>query len=64
MCADTYRMFAQAFMAAKKTNAQNGDTINPFNMTKDGSGICPTITTRPEGFKTAILVIEKAGDTK
>ena len=58
----TYRMFQQAFATAKLTHAKDSDTINPFNMTKDCSGICPTITTRPEGFKTAILVVEKKGD--
>ena len=59
MCSGIYRMFQQAFVAANKTNAKHGDTINPFNMTKDDSGICPTITTRPEGFKTAILIVER-----
>src|SRR5699024_7700698 len=34
-----------------------GDTINAYNRTVDKSGISPTLTTRPEGFKTAILPI-------
>lgn len=36
---------------------RGGYTINAFNRTVDSSGVCPTITTRPEGFKTAILVV-------
>lgn len=34
-----------------------GYTLNAFNKRVDGSGICPTLTTRPEGFKTAIIVV-------
>ena len=33
----------------------NGDTLNAFNKSIDKSGTSPTITTRPEGFKTAII---------
>src|SRR5699024_4019707 len=36
-----------------------GDTINTFNRTLDSSGISPTLTTRPDGFKTAILPVTK-----
>lgn len=36
----------------------HGDTIQAFNRQYDSSGLCPTLTTRPEGFKTASLVVE------
>ena len=36
-----------------------GYTLNAWNKTIDTSGVCPTITTRPEGFKTAILIVEE-----
>ena len=39
--------------------AKYGDTINAFNRTLDSSGVSPTLTTRPDGFKTAILPITK-----
>ena len=39
--------------------AKYGDTINAFNRTLDTSGISPTLTTRPDGFKTAILPVTK-----
>ena len=54
-----YRMYQQAIKTIQNNDVSDGDTINPFNETVDSSGICPTITTRPEGFKTAILVVEK-----
>lgn len=42
-----------------------GDTINAYNKTVDKSGLCPTLTTRPEGFKTAILpVVENNNSIK
>ena len=50
-----YRMYEQAFKTM--TDAKHGDIIQPYNMQKITSGICPTLTTRPEGFKTAILVV-------
>lgn len=36
-----------------------GMTINAYNKTLDNTGLSPTLTTRPEGFKTAILPITK-----
>lgn len=54
-----YRLYNQAYETAYKTNAQPGDLIQPFNYKKIDSGICPTLTTRPEGLKTAIFVVEK-----
>lgn len=55
----TERFFKQALKTAKKNKCEIGDTINAFNETIDKSGVSPTITTRPEGFKTAILPIDK-----
>ena len=52
------RFFRQAIETANKNECENGDTINAFNKTVDKTGISPTITTRPEGFKTAILPIQ------
>jgi site-specific DNA-cytosine methylase len=34
-----------------------GDTVDAFNKRVNKSGVSPTITTRPEGFKTAILPV-------
>lgn len=36
---------------------EEGMTINSYNKTLNSTGISPTVTTRPEGFKTAILPI-------
>lgn len=52
------RMGKQAVDAVNdhSDNLKDGDTINPFNKNiSSQDGICPTLTTRPEGFKTAIL---------
>lgn len=56
------RFFKQAWETLYENleNMRGGYTINAFNKTVDRSGICPTLTTRPEGFKTAILVVENA----
>ena len=35
----------------------DGMTVNAYNKTIDKTGLSPTLTTRPEGFKTAILPI-------
>lgn len=53
-----YRFFEQAIKTAKEKNAKDGDTIDAFNNRVNNSGISPTLTTRPEGFKTAILPIQ------
>ena len=55
--ADDYRMYKQAFDTLQNKEAKSGDIIQPFNERLITDGICPTLTTRPEGFKTAILVI-------
>lgn len=49
------RMGRQAVETYNEKQPNYGDTVNPFNKTVDSSNNCPTITTRPEGFKTAIL---------
>lgn len=51
------RFFEQAIDTLEKNECEIGDTINAFNKTVNKSGTCPTITTRPEGFKTAILPV-------
>ena len=51
------RFFKQAIETLESNDCSPGDTINAFNKTVDKSGCSPTITTRPEGFKTAILPI-------
>lgn len=40
-----------------KNIIQDGMTINAFNQTLNSSSLSPTLTTRPDGFKTAILPI-------
>lgn len=51
------RFFEQAIETLEKNDCEYGDIINAYNKSVDKSGICPTITTRPEGFKTAILPV-------
>ena len=47
--------YKQAIKTAEENNAQEGDIIDAFNQKVITNGISPTITTRPEGKKTAIL---------
>ena len=51
------RFFQQAIETLEHNECQPGDVINAYNKTVDKSGCSPTITTRPEGFKTAILPV-------
>lgn len=51
------RFFTQAIETLTENDCKYGDVINAYNKSIDKSGICPTITTRPEGFKTAILPV-------
>lgn len=52
--------YEQAIKTAEANNAQEGDIIDAFNQKVLTDGISPTITTRPEGKKTAILpVVER-----
>lgn len=52
-----YRFYRQANEVAANGNCNYGDTIDAFNKRVNKSGISPTVTTRPDGFKTAILTI-------
>lgn len=54
-----YRMYKQAFETLQENQdiIEDYDIIQPFNKKVIKGGICPTLTTRPEGFKTAILVV-------
>lgn len=51
------RFFKQAVEAVIENDCEVGDIVDAFNKRINRSGLCPTITTRPEGFKTAILPI-------
>lgn len=51
------RFFRQAVETLESNDCKEGDMINAFNKTVDRSGVCPTLTTRPEGFKTAVLPV-------
>ena len=53
------RFFKQTFETLETQDCEEGDIINAYNQTVDKSGTCPTLTTRHEGFKTAILPITK-----
>ena len=52
------RILDQAIETCLITKPQDGDLIMPFNRKKFDEGISPTLTTRPEGLKTMILVVE------
>lgn len=56
---ESMRFYEQAIETLKNNDCAVGDTINAFNHTVDKTGISPTITTRPEGYKTAILPVVK-----
>ena len=51
------RFYKQAFETLKENECEVGDTIDAFNKKVNKTGVCPTLTTRPEGFKTAILPV-------
>lgn len=51
------RFFNQAIETFLNNDCRGGDVIDAFNKRCIKTGVCPTITTRPEGFKTAILVV-------
>lgn len=60
MSKDTgFRLHRQAYEVAEETDAKPGDIIDVFHRKRITDGITPTLTTRPEGLKTAILVVEK-----
>lgn len=51
------RFFRQAIETFENNVCVDGDIIDAFNERVIRTGISPTLTTRPEGFKTAILVV-------
>ena len=53
------RFFKQTLKTLKENDCAYGDTINGYNEKVDKTGVCPTVTTRPEGFKTAIIAVDK-----
>lgn len=53
------RFFKQALKTFSENDCVYGDSINGYNETVDKTGVCPTVTTRPEGFKTAIIAVDK-----
>ncbi len=53
------RFFERALETLRENDCEVGDTVDAFNKKVNKTGICPTITTRPEGFKTAILPVVK-----
>lgn len=55
------RFYKQALETFEENDCSAGYTIDAYNKKVNASGVSPTITTRPEGFKTAILpVVEDA----
>lgn len=52
------RMTRQAIETYNSNLCDDGDMIQPYNRQVIKDGISPTLTTRPEGFKTAILPIQ------
>lgn len=52
------RFFQQAIETFENNEVKNGDIIDAYNEKVITDGISPTVTTRPEGFKTAILPIQ------
>ncbi len=58
-----FRFYEQAFKTFNNNECKSGDIIQPFNEIVIKNGISPTITTRNEGLKTAILpVVEIKGE--
>lgn len=54
------RMGRQAVETLNKNDVKYSYTINPFNKKiSSDDGVSPTLTTRPEGFKTAVLPITR-----
>lgn len=53
------RFYKQAVETVLENDCEVGDTVDAFSRKINKSRLCPTITTRPEGFKTAILPIVK-----
>ena len=54
------RFYKQALETVVENDCKEGDIVDAYNKRVNKSGISPTITTRPEGFKTAILPVVAA----
>ena len=52
-----YRFYQQALETLRENECEPGDTIDAYNKRVNKDGVSPTITTRPDGFKTAILPV-------
>lgn len=52
-----YRFYQQALETLRENDCEPGDTIDAYNRRVNKDGVSPTITTRPDGFKTAILPV-------
>lgn len=55
-----YRLYKQIIDTIIETNAETGDIIQPYNKRNLGRRISPTLTTRPEGLKTAIFITDNS----
>lgn len=55
------RFFRQAYetLYDNLNKLEGGETMNPFNHHICRDGYSAALTTRPDGFKTSILVVEK-----
>ena len=54
---DSYRFYHQAIETLQENDCEPGDTIDAYNKRVNKDGVSPAITTRPDGFKTAILPV-------
>lgn len=52
-----YRFYEQAIKTFENNDCKPGDIIQPFNEIVIKDGVSPTVTTRSEGLKTAILPV-------
>lgn len=52
-----YRFYQQAIETLQENDCEAGDTIDAYNKRVNKDGLSPAITTRPDGFKTAILPV-------
>ena len=60
---DICRLYKQIMATIIFSKAQDKDLIQPYNFRNVGKVISPTLTTRPEGLKTAIFVTDKKEET-
>ncbi|MDE6398880.1 MAG: hypothetical protein K2L51_06125, partial [Clostridiales bacterium] len=52
-----YRFYQQAIETLCENECEEGDTIDAYNKRVNKDGVSPALTTRPDGFKTAILPV-------